>query len=167
MLDPHSYEQDKNRIKQALANDNRDALEPADVGYYMDVLQGRLKQVASKNIGIGRQGDRIVLDLSGGVTFESGSAQVSAGNLELLTALSKVLVEYRVTLVSVHISAVDPGTHAINPGLSEQRALAIAHGLAEAGVAIKRIVVVGAGSENRVRVELQLEPIVHAAGGGH
>ena len=167
VLDPHSYEQDKNRIKQALANNSHDALEPADIGYYMDVLQGRLRQVAGKNIGIVRQGDRIAIDLSDRVVFESGSAQISAGNHELLASLSRVFVEYRMTLVSVQVRADDGGAHAINPDLSGARALAIAHEIAEAGVAIKRIVIAGAEPQHRARVELRLEPIVRPAGSEH
>ena len=167
VLDSRSYEQDKNRIKQALANNSSDALAPAEVGYYIDVLQGRLKQVTGKSIGIGRKGDRIVLDLSGGVAFESGSAQINAGIHQILTSLSKVLVEYRMTMVSVQVRSDDAGAHAINPGLAEQRALAIAHDLADAGVAVKRIVIAGVGPEHRMRVEMQLEPIVRAAGSDH
>ena len=167
VLDSRSYEQDKNRIKQALANNSSDALAPAEVGYYMDVLQGRLKQVTGKSIGIGRKGDRIVLDLSGGVAFESGSAQINAGIHQILTSLSKVLVEYRMTMVSVQVRSDDAGAHAINPGLAEQRALAIAHDLADAGVAVKRIVIASVGPEHRMRVEMQLEPIVRAAGSDH
>ncbi len=167
VLDQHNYEQDKNRIKQALASDSRDALEPADVGYYMDVLQGRLKQVASKGISIVRQHDRIAINLSGRIAFESGSAGVNAGSHDILAALSRVLLEYRMTVVSVRVRADDAGAHPTNPALSVQRALAIAHYLAEAGVPIKRIVAVGAGPENRVRVELLLEPIVRAAASAH
>ena len=174
MLDPRSYEQDKNRIKLALAKNSRNSLASSEVGYYMDVLQGRLKQVAGKSIGVGRQGDRIVLDLSGRLAFESGSAQITPDIREILTPLSNVLVEYRKTLVSVQVRADDSDAQAINPPLAEQRALAVAHYLAEAGVAGKRIVIAESGlnrpsaanvsPENRTHTELQLEPIVGAAG---
>jgi outer membrane protein OmpA-like peptidoglycan-associated protein len=167
VLDSHSSEQDKTRIKQALAINSSGVPEPADVGYYMDVLQGRLKQVAGKNVGIARHNDRIVIDLTSRVGFASDSAQISAGNHEILASLSRVFMEYRMTLVSVQVRAENTGAHAINPQLSEQRALAIAHDLADAGIAPNRIVVIGAGPENRVHVELQVEPIVHALGSGH
>ena len=133
----------------------------------MDVLQGRLKQVAGKSVGIGRKGDRIVLDLTGRTAFDASNTQISAGTHGVLMALAKVLVEYRMTLLSVHVRAGDASTHAIDPRLSEQRAQAIAHDLAEAGVAIKRIVIAAVGSEKRVRVELILEPIVSPTGSGH
>lgn len=165
VLDSRSYEQDKNRIKQALANNSGDALAAADVGYYMDVLQGRLKQLLGK--GIARRREGITLDLSGRVFFEPGSTQIGAGVREILAPLAKVLVEYRMTLVSVQVRADDPRTHVIDPALSQLHAQAIAHVLADAGVAVKRIVIAGVGSENRVRVGLQIEPIVRAAGSGH
>jgi outer membrane protein OmpA-like peptidoglycan-associated protein len=174
-LDPRSYEQDKNRIKLALAKNSRNSLASSEVGYYMDVLQARLKQVAGKSIGVGRQGDRVVLDLSGRLAFESGSAQITPGIREILMPLTKVLVEYRKTLVSVQVRADDSGVPAINPQVAELRVLAVAHYLAEAGVAGKRIVIARSGlnrppaanvsPENRTRMELQLEPIVRAGGG--
>jgi outer membrane protein OmpA-like peptidoglycan-associated protein len=147
------------------AQPSGESLAPADVGYYMDVLQGRLKQ-AMGNIGIGRQGDRIALDLTGRMTFAPGSTQPSAGNHAILASLSKVLVEYRMTLVSVRVRADDPATHAIDARLSEQRAQAIANDLAAAGVGLKRIVIAGVGEDKRAHVELSLEPIVSPAGNG-
>ena len=174
MLDPSSYEQDKNRTKLALATNSRDSLASSEVGYYMDVLQGRLKQVAGKLVGIGRKGDRIVLSLPGRSGFESSNTEINPSIREALAPLSKVLVEYRMTLVSVRIRADDSGPQGINPQLAEQRALAVAGYLTEAGVSGKRIVIAGSGlsrppaansgPETRARIELQLEPIVRAAG---
>jgi outer membrane protein OmpA-like peptidoglycan-associated protein len=178
VLDPRSQEQDKKRIKQALAKNNRDSLASSDVGYYMDVLQGRLTQMAGNNVGVDRHGDRIVLDLSSRSGFETGSAQINPGFREILTPLSKVLVEYRMTLVSVHVGTDDAGTQATSP-LAALRAQAVAHYLAKTGVAGKRIVIVIVRSDpvelsaaktkpaNRALVELQLEPIVRAVGAEH
>jgi outer membrane protein OmpA-like peptidoglycan-associated protein len=167
VLDSHNYEQDKNRIKQALAINSSGSMTSADVGYYMDVLQGRLKQAAGGNIGIGRQGDRIVLDLTGRMAFDPGSTQISAGNLEILRTLSRVLVEYRMTLVSVQVRTDDPSTHVIDPHRSEEHAQAIAHDLVNAGVGTKRIVIAGVGPEKNVRVALTLEPIVRSTESSH
>ena len=159
-----SYEQEKIRSKLALSKNSRDSLASSEVGYYMDVLQGRLKQVAGKSMGIARHGDRIVIDLSDRAGFEPGSAQIKPGIREILTPLSKVLVEYRKTLLSVRVRADDTGAHASNQQLAEQRALALAHYLSDLGVSDKRIVTGGVGSENRVRVELQVEPVVRVPG---
>jgi outer membrane protein OmpA-like peptidoglycan-associated protein len=165
----HSVSAPQVRARAPLAPapaNNGDSLAPADVGYYMDVLQGRLKQVMG-NIGISRKGDRIVLDLTSRMTFGAGSTQLGAGDHAILAPLSKVLVEYRMTLVSVRVCAADPATHAIDARFSEQRAQAIANDLTEDGVGPKRILIAGVGTDNRVHVELSLEPIVSAAGNGH
>lgn len=165
MIDPGNYEQEKARIKSVLSKNYSDSLASSEVGYYMDVLQGRLKQISGKRIGISRLGDRIVLDLSGLPGFESGSAQITPEIRVALAPISRMLVEYSKVLVSIRARADDPGAKAINPRLGEQRALALAHVLAEAGVTEKRIVI--AGTENHARIELQLEPIVRTAGNEH
>lgn len=176
VLDPRTYEQGKNRIKLALAKNAHDSLAPSEVGYYMDVLQGSLKQVAGKSVTIGRQGDSIVLDLSFNLSFESASAQINPAVREILMPLSKVLMEYRMTLVSVHACADDSGEQTINPRLAELRALTVAHYLASVGVVEKRIVIAApdldrapattANPENRTHVELHLEPVVRVAVNG-
>ena len=71
-------------------------------------------------------------------------------------------------MVSVQARAEDSDTQALKPQLAEQRALAVAHYLTSAGVAHKRIVIADfarapaatGSSENRTRLELQIEPIV-------
>jgi len=178
VLDPGNYEQEKGRIKRTLAGNSSDSLAPAEVGYYLDVLQGRLKQVARQGMGVGRRSDRIVLTLLVRAGFEPGGGQLTPGMREILKPVSKGLVEYRKTFLSVRIRPGEAGTPTSNPQLAEQRALAVARYLTESGVAGKRIVVAGtgaggptdqmpaikAGPENPVRVELQIEAIVRAAG---
>jgi outer membrane protein OmpA-like peptidoglycan-associated protein len=139
----------------------------------MDVMQGRLKQVADKHVGIRRQGDHILVDLSFQLGFESGSAQISPDVSEILAPLSQVLVEYRKTLVSVQAFANDSSSDAITPQLAEQRALAVVRYLTAQGIASKRIVITAsagghapvpdANPENRTHVELQIEPIMRVA----
>lgn len=160
VLNPHNYEPQKNLIKQTLAKNSHDSLAPAETGYYMDVLQGRLKQVADKAIVIGRQGDRITLDLSARLAFEPGAAQINPGIREVLAPLARILAEYRMTLVSVRFPSDDSGAQANHPRVTEQRALALARYLGENGVTSKRIIVAGS-ARGPAGVELQLEPIVH------
>ena len=162
------FEQDKSSARQALAQDNRSALAGSEVGYYMDVLQGRLKQVADKTVGVGRRRDLIVLLVPDG--FAPGSAQLSAGARASVTRLIAVLAEYRKTTVSVRVSGGDAGAKSDSPLLADQRGLAVADYLANAGVAEKRIVVAAghpaaakSGADKRLRIELQLEPIVMPA----
>ncbi len=163
VLAPASYEQEKRRIRQTLGKNDREALAASEVGYYLDVLQGRLRQVAGRNVVVTRKGERLVLDLSRQVSFEPTGSQLGPGTRESMAALNKVLVEYRNVLVSVRVSPVDAASLS-NPRLAEQRALSLARQFADAGVANKRIVVAGVpakpGRASATRVELQLEPIV-------
>jgi outer membrane protein OmpA-like peptidoglycan-associated protein len=166
VLDPRHYEQDKNRIKQALAHGS-DSLAPADVGYYMDVLQARLVQLADKRLAVTRKDDRIILALS--LRFESAGTRIDSDSQQILTPLSSALVEYRMTLVTVHID-VDGDTETGSPTLAQRRAQALAQYLVNSGVQRKRIVIAGSSKnlppltnlENRTRVELQVEPIVRS-----
>jgi outer membrane protein OmpA-like peptidoglycan-associated protein len=166
VLDPGDYERDKNRIKQSLAKNSRDSLSPSDVGYYMDVLQGRLKQSIGKAGSVDRQGDRLTIDLSSSASFESGDTRVSSSFRDVLSPLSNVLVEYRMTLVSVRVRGDDSRAQANHPRSTDQRAMAVARQLLDGGIAGKRIVLAADGAD-RPRVALQIEPIVRAAGNGH
>ncbi len=173
LVAPANHEQEKNKIKLLLSKTSRDSLPASEVGYYMDVLQGRVKQKIGKNpgIGIARSNDRLVIVMRGSSGFEAGNAQISPGIRQFLAPLSKVLVEYRMTLVSIRIRSDNSDSN--NLQLTEQRSQAVARFLMDAGVSKKRMVVVGAGkngvapanpaSVNNARIELQLEPIVRSA----
>lgn len=168
--EPMPYAQDANNAKQQLAKNERDSLALLEVGYYMDVLHGRLKQHAGKNLGVGRQGQFIVLVLTGDIGFQPGDAQLSAGMRDSLAKLATVLVEYRKTTVTVRVRGDDPGATLSNPQLAGQRRRAVADFLVAAGVNDKRIVVARAAPTRApaakargsvaLRIELQLEPIL-------
>jgi outer membrane protein OmpA-like peptidoglycan-associated protein len=173
VLDPSNEQQDKNRIKLALAKNSHDALGPTEVGYYMDVLQGRLKQIAGKDFGVVRQADYVILDMSFQPGFERGSVQLDSSVRDALKPLSKVLVEYRMTLVSLQVHADDSGYQSVKAGLAGRRAQALAHALVESGISGKRVVIAGSNSsdqaennsraEGQLRVEMRLEPIVRVS----
>ncbi|MGE3450031.1 MAG: OmpA family protein [Burkholderiales bacterium] len=174
-MDPRSHEQVKDRIKRELATDANVSLAQADVGYYLDVLQGRLNQVATRDIVVGRKADRVTVDLSVVAGFEPGGVQVAARLREALKPLAEVFAEYRTTMVSLRVRADDADMPSSRSDLGAQRALAVARFLASAGVAAGRIVIVGpetgpnatdnASRDGRTHIELWLEPIVRSAGG--
>ncbi|MEO7325351.1 MAG: OmpA family protein [Dokdonella sp.] len=149
------------------------------VGYYIDVLQGRLKQVASTQVGtvVGRQGNDLILDLSARLDFDAGSAAITPAIREMLAPIAKVLVEYRMMLIAVNASPDDLGDGEPDIRRVEQRALAIARHLAGAGVAPSRIVVAGSSAtmlseghtspETRTHLEIHLEPIIRVADAAH
>lgn len=179
VLGERAFDEGKRRIKAALAKDAADALSPEEVGYYIDVLQGRLKEVASNQVGIvvGRQGNDLILDLSARLDFDAGSAVITPAIREMLAPIAKVLVEYRMMLVAVKASPDDLADGEPDIRLVEQRALAIARHLAGAGVAPSRIVVAGSSAtrlsdshtlpETRTHLEIHLEPIIRVADAAH
>jgi outer membrane protein OmpA-like peptidoglycan-associated protein len=161
VLPPVGYEQEKTRLKQALAKNTANTLAPDDVGYTLDVLHGRLRQEIGKSARITREADRIVIDLSGQLGFAYGADQVDAKGQQLLGALARVLVEYRTTFVSVLVRDGETSQP------SDLRAMALVHVLTQVGVARQRIVVIGqdtgganANVESVARVELLIEAIV-------
>lgn len=121
-----------------------------DVGYYMDVQEARLRQAGGSALRITRRGASVLLELPGQLTFEIGSARLSAGAIAALSSVAKVLVDYRLTIVSVEGHTDDSGDSASNRTLSEQRAAAVARQLIAKGVEVERLVVVGYGSERPV-----------------
>ncbi|MEO8671159.1 MAG: OmpA family protein [Tahibacter sp.] len=175
VLGSRGFDEGKRRITTALAKDPASALPAPDVGYYLDVLQGRLKQIANTQPGlvVGRQDSEVILDLSARLDFDPGSARITPNMGKMLTPIAKALTEYRMLLVVVKASASDPGDGAADSRLVEQRGLGVAQYLAGAGVALSRIVVAGASSarpaetgtlrETRTQLEIHLEPIVRAA----
>lgn len=136
------------------------ALAPGEVGYYLDVLQGRLQQSVDPAVIVGRASNNIVLDFSRRLGFAAGGTELDDADRALLAPLSKVLAEYRMTQVSVRVSA-DEGT-ATARNLAQQRASAITHVLEESGIAAARIktgVPDATARDGDAHVEIELEPV--------
>ena len=137
-----------------------DALMPGEVGYYLDVLQGRLQQSVDRAVIVSRASSGIVLDFSRRFGFAPGDAQLDDADRALLAPLSKALAEYRKTRVWVRISADDDADEA--RALARQRASAIAHVLEESGIAAERISTGAPGMAARngdAHVEVELQPV--------
>jgi len=160
---PVAEEEGKAQIKRALAKVDADALAAPDVGYYLDVLQGRLRQGVNAGIGITREGQNLVLDITPSIGFSADGAQFDDASRQL-ARLAAILVEYRMTLVCVRMPATDPAMRV----LAKQRARALARALTDLGVAARRMVVVvpdTAARDDATRVEIELEPIVRIPSG--
>jgi len=130
-----------------------------EVGYYLDVLQGRLQQRLDPGVLIGREHGSIVLDFSRRFTFATDSAQLDAIDRAVLLPLVTVLSEYRAARVSVRVNADDEAPAARK--LAQQREAAVAHALTDGGVAAARVVTVVPGSAARpgeAHVEIVLTP---------
>lgn len=172
VLDRATFETDRERLRQQLALAERASPAGHDAGYYLDVLQARLQQLGGGAVAVQRQDERIVLTMPGRLGFEVGRAQLDERMREPLAAIAAVLVDYRMTLVSVHGHSDDSGPDELNRRLSEQRAMAVGRVLVEGGVEPKRVVVIGhgparplapnetpEGRERNRRVEIELELI--------
>lgn len=161
---------DEAEAKRDLAKNSRDALNPSEAGYYLDVLQARLVQVLGADTKLSRTPDRIGIDLAHRVSFESGNPWLSKENCRLLQPLGNALAEYGKTVVVVEVGVDGIGKEA---GKSAQRrAHAVAQCLTNSGVAARRIVIRAMSSAEATHatdvtnasLELDVELILRGAG---
>lgn len=89
--------------------------------------------------------DAILVRLPDGVTFARGSADINPGFYESLNAVAESLIRYPNSLIDVYGFTDTTGSDALNQGLSERRAAAVANYLTGRGVASSRIETRGYG----------------------
>lgn len=87
----------------APAKKTPEPLQLADVGYYMDVMQGRLKQLSSAGVEVTRTGNGLVATLDVSFAANAGRLDVDAEHNPSLAAIAKVLNEYRQTHVAARV----------------------------------------------------------------
>ncbi len=159
--------------KNALIGAGIGALAGAGVGQYMDRQQAELRRdLAGSGVSVQRQGDNIVLQMPGDVTFGFDRADVQPQFYRTLDEVARSLNNYPQTLVDVVGHADSTGRADYNQQLSERRALAVADYLTgRGGVLRDRLYVEGRGvtqpiasnateegrAQNR-RVEIVLRP---------
>lgn len=162
----------KQRRERALAGAGIGALAGGGVGYYMDVQEAKLRQkLQSSGVSVTRQGDRIILNMPGNVTFATDSTDVKGSFGPVLNSVSEVLKEYEKTMIQVAGYTDSTGGNRYNMLLSQQRAQAVANKLTADGVQAVRVDTVGYGESNPIasnstasgraqnrRVELTLIP---------
>ena len=149
------------------------ALESDEIGYYMDIQEARLRQeFAQKDILIKRNQDVIKLVIPGASMFAKNSTDLNPSVKTSLNSIANVLAEYNKTFVAVEGYTDNSGVPDYNQRLSEQRALSAGNYLADKGVEIERLIIVGYGdkhplanntseqgrAQNR-RIELKLYPL--------
>jgi outer membrane protein OmpA-like peptidoglycan-associated protein len=147
-------------------------LAASDVGYYMDVLQGRLTQLLGSEARIERRGEDIVVTIAYATGFELGKAKLSSAGRAQLKPLAATLTTFHSTLLSIRVRGEEPDSAVTGGVLGTQRTAAVARCLSEGGIAGRRIVT-GGGALNRlpvadlvpgsVRLELGLTPITAAS----
>lgn len=144
----------------------------AGVGKYMQNQEEKLRQqTAGTGVEVKRQGDNIILNMPGRVTFASDSAQITPAFYGTLDQVAATIAEYQDTRVQVAGHTDNIGSESANQQLSERRAQAVASYLVGRGVAATRVTTIGYGEtqpiasnetadgrqQNR-RVEIVLSP---------
>jgi outer membrane protein OmpA-like peptidoglycan-associated protein len=145
----------------------------AGVGHYMDQQEAKLRaQLAGTGVSVTRQGDNIILNMPGNITFPTNQSAINANFYPVLDSVALVLEEFDKTLVDVVGHTDSTGNDAINQPLSEDRAASVGAYLQSHGVIPQRLATAGVGSRYPVasndtaegralnrRVEITLVPL--------
>lgn len=161
------------RRKKALIGAGIGALAGTGVGAYMDAQEDKLRaQLQGTGVSVTRQGDNLILNMPGNITFDTNQSEVKSGFYAVLNSVGLVLKEYDKTLVDVIGHTDSVGAYEYNMQLSQKRAASVGQYLQAQGVIASRIVTQGVGPQYPVgsndtadgrqanrRVELVLRPL--------
>lgn len=162
-----------NTRKSMLIGAGIGALAGGAAGAYMDAQERELrKQLEGTGVSVTRQGDNLILNMPGNVTFDTDSTAIKTPFYKVLDSVALVLKKYNKTYVDVLGHTDSTGSEQYNLKLSYNRADAVAGYLESQGVAKARLVVRGLGegypiasndtpegrAQNR-RVEIALSPL--------
>ncbi len=169
----------KNRGKGALIGAVGGGLAGAGVGAYMDSQRKDLEKVLSSEVQNGQiemvknPDHSLVVTMTSATAFDTNSSDVKPGFKPSLDKISKVLVTYGKTTLTVIGHTDNVGSDVSNQALSERRAQAVSDYFESKSVLPDRLDVVGKGEkEPRVandsdsnrqldrRVEILITPIV-------
>ena len=162
----------KERKERALKGAGIGAVAGGGVGYYMDVQEAKLREkMEGAGVSVTRDGDNIILNMPGNLTFDTDSTTVKPSFRPVLDAVSEVLQEYKSTMIQVAGHTDSTGGDKYSLMLSQQRAQSVANILSGFGVEQVRLDTVGfgetqpiasnstaSGREQNRRVELTLLP---------
>lgn len=168
-----SGDDSRERKKRALIGAGVGAIAGGSIGYYMDVQEAKLrKRLEGTGVSVTRDGNNIILNMPGNVTFAVDSAEIRPDFHDVLDSVGLVLEEYQKTLVEVAGHTDSTGSAEYNQSLSERRATSVANYLRGQGIRQDRFLVIGHGESRPVagndteqgrqlnrRVELTLVPL--------
>lgn len=141
----------KERKERALKGAGIGAIAGGGVGYYMDVQEAKLRQkLEASGVSVTRDGDNIILNMPGNITFATDSYMVRDDFAPVLDSVAEVLKEYESTMIQVGGHTDSTGSHNYNMLLSKQRAQSVSDLLAGFGVEAVRMDVVGFGETQPV-----------------
>ena len=149
------------------------ALAGGAVGNYMDRQEDKLRtQLQSTGVSVTRNGDNIILNMPGNVTFATGSSNISADFYDVLNSVVLVLNEFEKTYIDITGHTDNTGSAELNQKLSEARANSVSSYFQSRQILSQRIVTYGVGFNQPIasndtpegralnrRVEILLTPI--------
>lgn len=161
------------RRQRALVGLGVGAISGAAVGTYMDRQEAELRrELQGSGVSVTRQGDDLILNMPGNVTFNHDSADLQPQFFRVLDSVARVLKEYESTVVRVDGHTDSTGTREYNQRLSERRASTVASYLHQRGIREQRFIATGFGPDRPVdsnatdegrranrRVEITLVPV--------
>ena len=161
------------RLKRGLIGAGVGALAGGAVGHYMDRQEEKLRvQLANTGVSVTRDGDNIILNMPGNITFDTDRSDISSGFYEVLNSVVLVLDEFDKTIILVDGHTDSTGTLAHNQRLSERRAQSVGDYLVAQRIDRRRIETRGLGPDRPIasnatrdgrernrRVELTLVPL--------
>lgn len=163
----------RERRKRALIGAGAGAIAGGAVGAYMDAQARKLEeQLRGTGVSVTRDGDNVILNMPGHVTFATASADLNLQFFDVLDSVALVVQEYDKTVIEVAGHTDSTGSVEFNQALSERRASTVATYIHNRGVAANRFITIGygqhrpiatnetaAGRQQNRRVEITLEPI--------
>ena len=113
----------KERRERALIGAGVGALTGAGVGAYMDKQEAKLRaQLQGTGVSVTRNGNDLILNMPGNITFKTASADLNANFYKVLDSVGLVLKEFDKTLIDVEGHTDSDGSDEYNQQLSLQRA---------------------------------------------
>ena len=145
----------------------------AGVGVYMDKQEAKLRdQLAGSGVSVTREGDDVILNMPGNITFTTGSAGLKQDFNSVLDSVVLVLNEFDQTMIEVAGHTDSVGSDQSNMTLSINRAQSVGSFLISKEILAERVMSIGHGESRPIgdnktdegrsmnrRVELTLIPV--------
>lgn len=149
------------------------ALAGGVVGNYMDKQQADLEQdLAGSGATVAREGDNLMVNLPGNITFATDSAQIQPQFYGTLNEISQTLNKYPNTYLNIIGHTDSTGDANYNQALSERRATSVSSYFISQGVMQQRVATQGRGETQPIasndtpegrqanrRVQIEIVPI--------